>query len=104
LHSVSISTARAKAIRGIAANGLTHPLASRLLSGKPCLAGFDHTRGSSLAAFDPDNRGVEQGSRLNSKAGEKSSRSPPLWKANTADTLPMFFEKFRELGLRHAKT
>ena len=41
------------------------PLRSASCSpGKLCLAGFYHTSAPPLAAFDPDNRGVEQGSGL----------------------------------------
>jgi hypothetical protein len=39
------------------------PLRSASCSpGKLCLAGFSHTSAPPLGAFDPDNRGVEQGS------------------------------------------
>ena len=67
LHSVSISTAYAKAIRANPANGLTQTNALRsasCLPGKLCLAGFNHPSVPPVAAFDPDNRAVEQASGL----------------------------------------
>ena len=50
---------------GYRADGLTQTNALRCAScspGKLCLAGFNRTSGPPLVAFDPNNRGIEQGS------------------------------------------